>query len=101
MAKKNPSKSAKSKTKNSLAQDFVCAAPSAKSVQLVGDFTLWQSKPINMKKDADGVWRVTVELPSGTHRYRFLVDGQWWDDSACQQRVPNPFGGEDAVRQVA
>ena len=101
MVKKNPSKNTKSKTKSVLVQDFVCTAPSAKNVQLVGDFTLWQSKPIDMKKGADGTWRVTIELPSGTHRYRFLVDGQWCDDSACSQRVPTPYGGEDAVRQVA
>jgi len=29
------------------------------------------------------------------------VDGQWHDDPECALHVPNPFGGQDAVRQVA
>ena len=70
------------------------------SVQLVGDFTDWQQKPINMQKGADGTWHTSVELPPGKHSYRFLVDGQWRDDPECTLRVPNPFGGEDSVREV-
>jgi 1,4-alpha-glucan branching enzyme len=80
---------------------FSFAAPTAKRVQLVGDFTQWQQKPINLQKSADGVWRTTVEIEPGLHTYRFLVDGQWCDDPACIQHRPNPYGGQDAVRQVA
>ncbi len=71
------------------------------SVQLVGDFTHWQEKPIAMKKERGGVWKVAVQLAPGTHHYRFLVDGQWRDDPECTVRVPNPFGSQNAVRQVA
>ena len=81
-------------------QTFSYAAPTAMSVQLVGDFTDWQQKPINMQKGADGVWWATVELLPGKHLYRFLVDGQWRDDPECALRVPNPYGGEDSVREV-
>jgi 1,4-alpha-glucan branching enzyme len=82
------------------AQIFSFRAPDASSVQLVGDFTHWQESPINLQKDADGVWRKTVPLPSGTHHYRFLVDGQWRDDPECTLRAPNPFGGENMTRLV-
>lgn len=82
-------------------QAFSLVAPTAKNVQLVGDFTQWQKKPINMQKSADGVWRATIEIEPGVHPYRFLVDGQWRDDPACLQHQPNPYGGQDAVRQVA
>jgi hypothetical protein len=30
-----------------------------------------------------------------------MVDGQWRDDPECALHVPNPYGGQDAVRQVA
>ena len=70
-------------------------------MQLVGDFTQWQERPINLKKGVDGEWRTAVNLPPGTHLYRFLVDGEWRDDPECMQRVPNPFGGENMTRQVA
>jgi 1,4-alpha-glucan branching enzyme len=71
------------------------------SVQLVGDFTHWQEQPISLRKGVDGIWQAAVELPPGDHHYRFLVDGQWHDDPECALHVPNPFGGQDAVRQVA
>ncbi len=82
-------------------QTFSIAAPGAMSVQLVGDFTQWQQMPINLHKGADGIWRTTVELGPGAHHYRFLVDGQWRDDPECALRVPNPYGGHNAVCQVA
>ncbi|ODU23888.1 MAG: hypothetical protein ABS95_02830 [Verrucomicrobia bacterium SCN 57-15] len=93
---------ARRQTKNTAkAQTFSLTAPDAVSVMLVGDFTHWQEKPINMTKQQDGVWTATVNLPPGTHHYRFLVDGQWRDDPECTVRVPNPFGGENSVRTVS
>lgn len=71
------------------------------SVQLVGDFTHWQEKPIQMHKDSHGVWRAKVDLSPGVHHYRFLVDGEWRDDPECSLLVPNPFGTKNAVRKVA
>jgi len=81
-------------------QSFSFHDPSAKNVQLVGTFTQWEEKPVNLNKERDGVWRATVQLEPGTHRYRFLVDGQWRNDPNCDFFMPNPFGGEDAVRRV-
>ena len=100
MAKKTYPKSSPNSS-NVRQQSFAFSAPDATSVQLVGDFTHWQQRPINMQKDANGTWRTTVELSPGTHHYRFLVDGQWRDDPDCVLRTPNPFGGENMMRQVA
>jgi 1,4-alpha-glucan branching enzyme len=85
---------------NSRQQTFSFTAPTAMSVQLVGDFSHWKERPINMRKAADGIWRATVALEPGEHHYRFLVDGEWRDDPECVLRVPNPYGTQDAVRQV-
>jgi 1,4-alpha-glucan branching enzyme len=82
-------------------QTFSFKAPGAMRVQLAGDFTQWQQRPVDMRKGDDGIWRTTVELSPGEHHYRFLVDGQWRDDPECPQHAPNPFGSEDAIRQVA
>ena len=78
-----------------LSVTFQVKAPDAQKVQVQ------LGKRFDMEKGADGVWRATVEVEPGVHHYRFLVDGQWRDDPECALRVPNPFGGQDAVRQVA
>ena len=82
-------------------QVFTCDAPEAKSVELVGDFTHWQNNAIPLKKQKNGTWKAGVELPVGIYQYRFLVDGQWRDDSQCDKRVPNAFGTYNAVREIA
>ena len=82
------------------AQGFFFTAPGANSVQLVGDFTQWTERPINLRMGAKGIWHAKVELEPGEHRYRFLVDGQWRDDPECRLHVSNPYGGQDSVREV-
>jgi 1,4-alpha-glucan branching enzyme len=79
---------------------FTLFAPSAGDVQLVGDFTSWQEKPIRLKKARDGTWKATVTLEPGVHEYRFLVDGEWKSDPECTESRPNPFGAENSVREV-
>ncbi len=82
-------------------QPFQFSAPGAKVVVLVGDFTDWHQRGIPMQKDRNGVWTASVELTPGTHRYRFIVDGEWRDDPQCKSRVSDPFGGEDMLREAA
>jgi len=82
-------------------QTFRYTAHDAASVLLVGDFTNWQEKPIPLHKRNGGPWTASVELPPGPHHYRFIVDGEWQDDPECITRVPNPFGSQDMVAQVA
>lgn len=82
-------------------QSFSITAPAAMSVMLVGDFTQWRENPISLTRKGAGVWTTAVELSPGTHHYRFLVDGEWRDDPECALRVPNPHGGQNAVREVS
>jgi hypothetical protein len=57
------------------AVNFVCNAPQAQTVSLVGDFNEWNPAANPMKKMPDGAWFLTMELRHGHHRYAFLVDG--------------------------
>jgi 1,4-alpha-glucan branching enzyme len=82
-------------------QVFQFVAPTAKSVVLVGDFTRWTQHGIPMQRNPNGIWTASVPLSLGPHRYRFIADGEWRDDPECKSRAPNPFGGEDMVRQAA
>lgn len=81
-------------------QTFSVKVPGASRVQLVGDFTDWQQRPVTMSKLEGGLWQTSVELAAGTYHYRFLVDGVWHDDPECTLRVSNPYGTENAVREV-
>lgn len=67
-------------------QSFFLHVPGAHRVQLAGDFTDWLEHPIDLHKQADGLWHITVTLPATAQRYRFLVDGQWQDDPECCTR---------------
>src|SRR4249919_2262240 len=53
---------------------FICEAPTAVAVTLVGDFNSWNpfSHP---QQQPDGGWMVRLEMKHGHHRYAYLVDG--------------------------
>jgi 1,4-alpha-glucan branching enzyme len=86
---------------NAVDQTFSFKAPGAANVMLVGDFTHWQQSPVSLRKQPDGIWRVTIPLSPGEHHYRFLVDGEWRDDPECKLQIPNPFGSRDSVIRVS
>jgi 1,4-alpha-glucan branching enzyme len=75
-------------------------APGAQKVSLAGNFNRWDVNSLPMKKDAKGTWKATVNLEPGRHEYRFYVDGAWRDDPDSQERVGNPFGGQNCVKIV-
>jgi 1,4-alpha-glucan branching enzyme len=56
--------------------EFRYKAPEAKSVELMGEWNGWKAIP--MTKGDDGVWTTKVSLSTGTHGYKFLVDGKDW-----------------------
>ena len=82
-------------------ETFQLSEPGASNVLLVGDFTEWDQRPIPLKRQKDGVWKTTVTLEPGDYEYRFLVDGQWRDDTECGARRENPYGGANCVRDVS
>jgi 1,4-alpha-glucan branching enzyme len=57
-------------------RNFICNAPQATRVSLVGDFNGWNPTTHLMHKTPDGAWLIRVELKHGHHRYAFMVDGQ-------------------------
>ena len=56
--------------------NFICVAPSARSVTLVGDFNDWDPNAYPLKKQPDGAWMLQIPLNHGHHHYQFLVDGK-------------------------
>jgi 1,4-alpha-glucan branching enzyme len=72
--------------------NFVCNAPQAKTVSLVGDFNQWNPAAHPMKQMPDRSWLLMVELKHGHHRYAFLVDGVLTLDPHAQGITRNDKG---------
>jgi 1,4-alpha-glucan branching enzyme len=69
--------------------NFICHAPQARSVALIGDFNKWDPKAQPMTRMPDGGWVIRMELPHGHHQYLFLVDGQPTLDPNAMGKVRN------------
>jgi 1,4-alpha-glucan branching enzyme len=80
---------------------FICAAPQARSVSLVGDFNKWNSAANPMKRMPDGAWLLMVELAHGHHRYAYLVDGNLTLDPRAQGVTRNDEGGRVSLLPVS
>lgn len=79
---------------------FFLEAPEAEIVSLMGDFNQWNEKRHPMKKGTDGVWKKIIMVPAGSYEYRFLVDGEWWNDPTGAQVCSNCFGSLNNVLKV-
>src|SRR5436853_7908813 len=74
------------------AMNFICNAPQAQWVSLVGDFNGWNPAANRLKQMPDGGWLTTVELKHGHHRYAFMVDGDLTLDPRAQGITRNDQG---------
>ncbi len=72
--------------------NFICNAPQAQAVSLIGDFNNWNPTANPMRRQPDGAWLIMVELRHGHHRYAFWVDGQLTLDPRAQGITRNDQG---------
>ncbi len=97
---KKVSPKAKPKTKTKKVKFNLCL-PDAERVFLAGDFNNWDVVSTPMKKNGNGIWETSIDLPSGRYEYRFYVNGAWRDDPNAHDKVENPFGDQNCVRIVS
>ena len=74
-------------------------APTARQVQLAGNFTDWKAS-VPLKRTAAGTWTVVVPLDPGVHNYSFVVDGREWVADPMAPAVADGFGGENSQLAV-
>ena len=73
-------------------------APTAKRVEVAGDWNEWV--PVTATRHRDGTWYADVRLPRGEYRYAFRIDGQKWDVPDGVPSMDDGFGGRSALITV-
>ncbi len=74
----------------------------ARSVAVAGDFNGWSPTANPLAVDDEGAWRTTVPLPPGRHRFRYVIDGERWeDDWAADDYESNELGEQNSIKVVA
>jgi hypothetical protein len=74
---------------------FVLVAPTARKVAVVGDFNGWDASHAEYQAmhRGGGVWAVTAPIPTGHHRYSFIVDDSvWMADPQAPRSIDKDFG---------
>ncbi len=81
---------------------FVLVAPSARSVAVVGDFNDWGlNDSALVAVNHEGVWSVTAPVPTGVHRYAYVVNGKdWVADPSAPRSTGDDFGMPSSVLVV-
>lgn len=77
-----------------------CFAPEAQEVSIGGTFNGWDPSKTPMSKSADGTWRATLRLPTGSHEYKFVVDGKWVCEPGVDESDPTLIGSPDYVPNI-
>ena len=72
-------------------------------LNLCGDFNGWHVKGEPMRQESDGSWRGVLVLEAGkSYRFRYFDNqGRWHNDWDADAYVPNAFGSEDSVLDLA
>jgi 1,4-alpha-glucan branching enzyme len=76
---------------------FSLKAPDARAVSVVGDFNGWRNDAHPMKMHETGQWEKHLFLSPGRYEYKFIVDDQWWEDPANEQKCQNQHGTWNSV----
>jgi 1,4-alpha-glucan branching enzyme len=78
---------------------FTLVDRNAKTVAVAGSFNQWSTNAHPMARgQTGGVWSVVVPLPSGEHRFSFVLDGdRWVVPPMADAYVDDGFGSRDGV----
>ncbi len=76
---------------------FVWPDKNVDTIFLVGDFNQWNEKSHPLRRTETRDFELELEIPPGKYRFKYLVDGVWWNDPDAEEYAPNPWGSEDSV----
>jgi len=80
---------------------FSVHAEVGSKVFIAGSFNNWDPTAKAMvDKNGDGLYTATLSLATGTHQYKFVIDGTWCADPECADWVQNDHGTLNSVKHV-
>jgi len=85
---------------------FELSAEPGSQVFVAGTFNNWNptanqltANPLKDKQDS-GTYKTALRVPTGTHEYKFVVNGVWHTDPRCQERVLSGYASLNSVLHV-
>ncbi|KAL1515644.1 hypothetical protein AB1Y20_002262 [Prymnesium parvum] len=61
-----------------------------KTAYICGSFTHWQKMPMQWRQTIHGgEWYKVIDLATGSHQYKFIIDGQWRHDHTAPTVLDN------------
>ncbi|MFQ5600109.1 MAG: glycogen-binding domain-containing protein [Candidatus Krumholzibacteriia bacterium] len=81
---------------------FSVHMPGAQTVHLAGSFNSWSTTADPMTRDEEGTWTIVRQIPSGSHQYKFVIDGgqEWKEDPDNPNTADDGYGGSNSVLVV-
>jgi len=82
---------------------FSLRAPGAASARVVGSWNDWArdvAAQVMRPGRAPGTWEVRLDLPPGTYRFQFVLDGRAVRPPAATRYEVDDFGGEDGIVEI-
>ena len=55
---------------------------------------------IRHERPDGGLWEITLQLDSGKHTYKFVVDGNWQFDQANPRFEDDGYGGSNSLIEI-
>jgi len=77
--------------------EFTFLAPDARKVFLAGEFNIWDTQSLPMKKDKNGIWKTEIKLSPGRYQYKFYADNVWVESLPGVEQVSNPLGTRNFI----
>ena len=74
--------------------------PTKNQVYLVGDFNNWDANAMPLSKKSSK-WTTEIKLKPGEYQFKYLANGNWYNDHSADKYLPSPFGGDNSVVVIA
>jgi 1,4-alpha-glucan branching enzyme len=80
---------------------FQVTAEPGSDVFVAGSSNNWDPTQYRMRDNpGSGHCKTTLVLPPGRHEYKFIVNGEWREDTNCAESVPNDQGSVNSAVTV-